>query len=113
MAQLWRMFLSLGVIMSQLSRVSLSRQFVPLFARDARSLRDTFPFNLGEADHDHHDHHDHHDNTADVADFFRDERQVWGKEVFFEMIDSAIQGGESVSSIPFSDVASSYAQGKR
>ena len=68
--QLWLVILSLGVC-SQLS----ARQFVPLFSRDSRSLRDTFPFNLGEhGDHGEHGHSE--DNTADVTDFLRDERQV-------------------------------------
>ena len=69
--QLWRVFLSLGVC----SQLGLARQFVPLFTRDSRSLRDSFPFNLGE-----HEEHEHGakigDNTADVTDFFREERQV-------------------------------------
>ena len=67
--QLWWVILSLGVC----SQLSGARQFVPLFSRDSRSLRDTFPFNLGE----HGDHGRHsEDNTADVTDFLRDERQV-------------------------------------
>ena len=58
---------------------SPGRQFVPLFGREPRSLRDTFPFNQDHGDHhDHEEHHEHHhqDNIADVGDFFRDERQV-------------------------------------
>ena len=69
MTQLWRVILSLGVW----AQLTASRQFVPLFSRDSRSLRDTFPFNLGE-----HGHAEakHGDNIADVTDFFREERQV-------------------------------------
>ena len=52
---------------------SPGRQFVPLFGREPRSLRDTFPFN--QDPHDHEEHH-HQDNIADVGDFFRDDRQV-------------------------------------
>ena len=66
--QLWWVILSLGVC----SQLSGARQFVPLFSRDSRSLRDTFPFNLGE----HGEHRHNEDNTADVTDFLRDERQV-------------------------------------
>ena len=55
---------------------SPGRQFVPLFGREPRSLRDTFPFNQDHGDqHDHQEHH-HQDNIADVGDFFRDDRQV-------------------------------------
>ena len=70
--QLWRVILSLGVC----SHLAAARQFVPLFSRDSRSLRDTFPFNLGE--HGDHGHAEakHGDSIADVTDFFREERQV-------------------------------------
>ena len=71
--QLWRVILSLGVC----SHLTAARQFVPLFSRDSRSLRDSFPFNLGETgEHGHGDAKHGEDNTADVTDFFRDERQV-------------------------------------
>lgn len=71
--QLWWVILSLGVC----SQLSNARQFVPLFSRDSRSLRDTFPFNLGEhGDHGHSEAKHGEDNTADVTDFLRDERQV-------------------------------------
>ena len=107
--QLWRVILSLGVC----SHLAAARQFVPLFSRDSRSLRDSFPFNLGETG----EHRHGEDNTADVADFFRDERQVRVMEIgvtdHWMMTNLLIQGSDSASSIPFSDVASSYAQGKR
>ena len=74
--QLWRVILSLGVC----SHLTAARQFVPLFARDSRSLRDSFPFNLGETgEHGGAKHGE--DNTADVTDFFRDERQVRVMEI--------------------------------
>jgi len=85
------------------------REFVPLFKRDPKSLRDTFPFNLQEDDKhhghdiDHHhghdlDHHQGHDLAIDNdLESGRDQRQNVG----------------STQSVPFSDVASSYAGGKR
>ena len=73
--QLWRAILSLGVC----SHLTAARQFVPLFSRDSRSLRDSFPFNLGETGHGEAKHGE--DNTADVTDFFRDERQVRVTEI--------------------------------
>ena len=64
------------------------REFVPLFKRDPKSLRDTFPFNLQEDDKhhghdiDHHHGHDLDNNQGhDLAidndlESGRDQRQV-------------------------------------
>lgn len=74
MTQLWQCLLPLGVI--AISGVASDRQFLPIFDRDARSLRDTFPFNVAD-NADHHHHEEHRDDVADVRDFdARDSRQV-------------------------------------
>ena len=80
MTQLWRVILSLGVW----TQLAAARQFVPLFSRDSRSLRDTFPFNLGEHGDHGHGEAKHGDNTADVTDFFREERQVRVMDMMIE-----------------------------
>ena len=80
MTQLWRVILSLGVW----TQLAAARQFVPLFSRDSRSLRDTFPFNLGEHGDHGHGEAKHGDNTADVTYFFREERQVRVMDMMIE-----------------------------
>merc|ERR1712012_332558 len=88
MIQLWLVLsgLSVGILGN-------SREFVPLFERDGKSLTDAFPFSLQE-DNNHHGH-DIHENSLDS---FRGDRQ--NDDGFSQ-------------SIPFADVASSYAGGKR
>ena len=73
-----RMTQLLVLVLGACGLASPGRQFVPLFAREPRSLRDTFPFNQDHGDqHEHHEHHhQEQDNIADVGDFFRDDRQV-------------------------------------
>ena len=73
-----RMTQLLVLVLGACGLASPGRQFVPLFAREPRSLRDTFPFNQDHGDqHEHHEHHHQdQDNIADVGDFFRDDRQV-------------------------------------
>ena len=96
MVQLYLPLLVVGTISAQ-------RQFVPFF-RDARNLRDVFPFSAVEDQH-----HDHGDdgNYGDYDDggSFRD----YGDED----IRREDRQGDSAQSVPFDDVASSYAQGKR
>ena len=58
--------LSVGIICD-------SRDFVPFFGREAKSLTDAFPFSLQEDDHQHHGHDVQEDN--DVG-FERGSRQV-------------------------------------
>ena len=65
--------------------ISCDREFVPLFARDAKSLTDAFPFSLQEEDQ-HHGHdlggddlHRGHDLSVDNdLGSGRDQRQVKG-----------------------------------
>jgi len=84
-----------ALILLSLGVSTHTRQFLPIF-REERSLRDTFPFSLQE---DPVHQLDVDNNVADVRD---------------SLLRDAKQGEASgVGSIPFTDVASSYAQGKR
>jgi len=79
-----------GWLLLSVGTSQTTRQFVPLFDRGARSLRDSFPFSA-------EDHRDNHNIANDIASHERDSKQ----------------NSEDVQNIPFSEVASSYANGKR
>ena len=57
--------------------ISCDREFVPLFARDAKSLTDAFPFSLQEDDlHHGHDLGGHDLSVDNDLGSGRDQRQV-------------------------------------
>jgi hypothetical protein len=75
--------------------ISCDREFVPLFARDAKSLTDAFPFSLQEDDMHHgHDlggddlHHGHDLSVDNHLGSGRDQRQVKRKVEKFVKIQS-------------------------
>jgi len=86
MVQLYLPLLVVGTLSAQ-------RQFIPLF-REAKNLRDVFPFSSVEA-HPGEERHEGRGVGVD-EDVRREDRQ-----------------GDSPNSVPFDDVATSYAQGKR
>ena len=95
MIQLWQalvLVLSVGTSTS----TSRQRQFLPLFDREPRSLRDTFPFSQQGQSND-----------------IREDRQVGYLGARAYQNYKLFQNSASEHSLPFSEVASSYAQGKR
>ena len=94
MIQLWQA----AVLALSVGTSTSSRQFLPLFDREPRSLRDAFPFSV-----------EPEDNVV------REERQVRIViELYPELkLCQPYQNSASEHSLPFSEVASSYAQGKR
>jgi len=94
--------IQLCLVLSGLSvGICADREFVPLFGRAPKSLTDAFPFSLQEDDQHHgHDLDQHRGHDLSIDNDLgsdRDQRQNEG----------------SAQSIPFSDVASSYAGGRR